>query len=300
MSTTVTKVNRSLRIFIAGASAMREQIRFCIERLGEFGHFGYDWTRDPGWDNPARYYPLTVANRDLAEVTLADGVIWVLDGAPSHGAPYEVGYADRGGQPIVVLWNGLRADSGQPQPNLLYAYRHTFTHDLEEAVAEMERMVAARDRDCPLIEDAIKRAEAAEKKVERLLRHSLADQEENEKLEEQLFFQIRKNAKLRKQLGDLQSKIMDMEADRDQNFLAWLVAGVELVREEYSSGFAVYASRGNGRSILSGHNDSDFTSLRGTEIAQARDQIACEVKLMLEAVKLGRVPGFCCPAKDPS
>lgn len=144
-------IDRSLRIFIAGRSTMRLSIREMIAKLPNHAHSGYDWTVDPGWDNPARYSPHSVAARDLAEVELSDGLIWVLDGHPSHGAPYEVGYADRGGQPVVVLWT----NSAPLSPSLLYAFRHPVAHTLAEAVASLERQVLANEKRHPVFSEAV-------------------------------------------------------------------------------------------------------------------------------------------------
>ncbi len=83
------------RIYVAGGSDERLQVRALIERLKKRGwEVTHDWTKDPGYDAP----PSTSSKRrsaamDLQAVACAD-VVWIV--APrekSEGAAVEFGFA---------------------------------------------------------------------------------------------------------------------------------------------------------------------------------------------------------------
>lgn len=107
-----------MRLFLAGPSAVRERLGHIIrDDLPKIGHTAYDWTSDSAWDAPDTFCPATVARADLAELKAADAVIWHLDSNPSHGAPFEAGFALGHGIPLVI-WV---VDDELPR-HLIYGY----------------------------------------------------------------------------------------------------------------------------------------------------------------------------------
>jgi hypothetical protein len=126
-----------VNIFIAGSSLRRAEIHELYQQLYAAGHAGYDWTRDPGFDDPKKFDPITSAINDLHAVAEADALVWYVDGAVSHGAPYEAGYAAGKGIPVVVLWAKRHVDQ-----NLIYANYTTFhAFSLEESLALIRHKV---------------------------------------------------------------------------------------------------------------------------------------------------------------
>lgn len=129
-----------MNIFIAGSSQRRHEIAELYKQLREAGHTGYDWTQDPGWDDPSRFNPTLSALADLEAVRECDALIWYLDAAPSHGAPFEAGFAYAKNKPVVVFAKDLATDVFR---NLIYAYNlsnaNTFVRALEFAAAAVSR-----------------------------------------------------------------------------------------------------------------------------------------------------------------
>lgn len=93
-----------MRIFLAGPGTMREELgRLIREELPRLGCSAYDWTADPGWDDPAQHDPVKHAKDDIREVYAADAVIWLISrDHPSHGAPFEAGVAYALAKPVII------------------------------------------------------------------------------------------------------------------------------------------------------------------------------------------------------
>ncbi len=128
-----------MNVFIAGSSLRRAEIRELYADLYAAGHTGYDWTKDIGYDDLSRFDQLTSAMADLTAVDACDALVWYLDGATSHGAPFEAGYARAKGKTVVALWGCL------PNPLWIYAYTaNPRARTLEEALALAARAYVDR------------------------------------------------------------------------------------------------------------------------------------------------------------
>jgi hypothetical protein len=90
-------------IFVAGAGVSRPFCHKVIRWFNEHGFQAFDWTQNPGWDNPKLSDPVRDALEDIGAVSDAAGVVWILGRDHSHGAPFEVGTAFGFGIPVVIL-----------------------------------------------------------------------------------------------------------------------------------------------------------------------------------------------------
>lgn len=91
-----------MRIFLAGSGKDRHLISILIASLRSMGYAVYDWTADPGWENPDKADPADIALRDLEKLKISSGLIWLVHGT-SEGASFEAGYAMALDIPVVVL-----------------------------------------------------------------------------------------------------------------------------------------------------------------------------------------------------
>lgn len=139
-----------MRLFLAGPGASRHILGPIIrDVLPAHGHESYDWTSGPGWDNPQAFDPREVARKDLEEVRLSDALIWYIDDTPSHGAPFEAGYAIASGIP-VIYWFANGSRRCESLHNLIYVHLNRADGDIEYAFN---------------LEEAIMRAEIAAEKA---------------------------------------------------------------------------------------------------------------------------------------
>lgn len=117
-----------MNIFVAGASSQRYIADMVIQTIQFMGHEVFNWTQDIGYVNPRRFNPSLTAAKDKDAVFECDGLIW-LAGDPSHGAPFEAGFAHGLGKPIVVLW--LR----QAKEDWIYTLDFPYADSVPDAIA---------------------------------------------------------------------------------------------------------------------------------------------------------------------
>lgn len=91
-----------MELFLAASGQDRLMAREAIHSLRSWGHQVFDWTIDPGWENPEDADPQRIATTDIEAVRNCEGLIWMVSDKPSSGAPFEVGYAHALGKPVVV------------------------------------------------------------------------------------------------------------------------------------------------------------------------------------------------------
>lgn len=133
----------AMNIFIAGSSQRRAEIHELYQQIYAKGHTGYDWTRDRGFDDPSRFNPQLSADNDLEAVRDCDAVIWYVDEAPSHGAPFEAGYAYGLDIPVIVFASNISLLKFR---NLIYAYtQFGYASRFEMALDLAEKAVGLRE-----------------------------------------------------------------------------------------------------------------------------------------------------------
>lgn len=125
-----------MRIYIAGASADREEIGQMIRSLPEHGCSAFDWTVSPGYET-GEYCPIQVAGKALQELQIADALIWYVSERVSAGAAGEALTARALGLRIVVM-PSPRCPNGLPKDNIWAHYlaaEHQRANTLQDALA---------------------------------------------------------------------------------------------------------------------------------------------------------------------
>lgn len=131
-----------MNIFIAGSSQRRTEIHELYKELYAKGHTGYDWTQDPGFDDPSKFDPSVSAYKDKDSVNECDALIWYIADALSEGASFEAGYAHGLDIPVIVM-----ANLDLPEfRNRFYAYAcFGCANKFEKALELAEKAVAFRE-----------------------------------------------------------------------------------------------------------------------------------------------------------
>lgn len=84
---------KAVKLYIAKSSADRTEAKGWIDKARAAGFDVYDWTQDPGWEDPTEAKRALGADADLKAVLDADIVWWQLDDSKSEGAALEFGAA---------------------------------------------------------------------------------------------------------------------------------------------------------------------------------------------------------------
>lgn len=123
-------------VYVAGGRSERVSVcRPMIDALRAAGiEVAYDWTRDPGWDDPAQHDALRAARADLRALLRAHVLWYVAPADRSEGSHAELGAALAAGIYVVASGETLGAD-GRIFPQLAHEVYASHALALDRVVA---------------------------------------------------------------------------------------------------------------------------------------------------------------------